>query len=735
MKKIIPLIFSVFYITFSNGQAVGGWGNCEFATVATMNAFDPSTNAYDCKKVFVQATDEHYYWDGTNWVLVQDTDDQTASEVNITDVGGNFTATNVEDALAELATTTDDNIYNTDGTLDGNREVALDGNDLTFKGTNDVFIESTGNVGIGTNSPDEELEVIGDAEITQHLYVGPNAGTSINTTLRVREDFNTNTNTTYQYFSNPTITSPLLTADRTSYGIYQSLINNKTEDIAGGFDSDAVGGAFRTYSSGTNTFRNLYGVQGYAYNQSTAAANVGNLYGGYFQAYNNANTATIPNAFASYNYVRTVNSRDGDITNAYGSYNRVRVDSDDGGDIAIARAGHFLTDRRGGANLITTAYGISIDVNDAVTAYGLRVDADDVDPTTNYGIYIDAVNATTDNYGIFGERGDWVLDQDGDGTSGGTGSGGDLVLGESQDLELYHDGTNSNIINNTGDLNITSATSNDVHISTNGGKVGVGNTAPSAKLEVTYDRGSGFAPNADDGQNAYLSSIVGYNNNASAWSRTITGLTPNIPDGSVSGLFTFGQGDSERQSGHMYFVDTGADGDEYVGFAIRSGAWDILNLTGDGDVGIGTNSPDAKLDVENGTVRFSDYGAGTNTGTETYMLGVDTDGDVIEMNTAKSAKIFYPPAIAVIADAIDTDLTIDLHQQYVTLFGSPAVKSSSAPAAIPTYGETELYYYITDYDTDIFENVTIGDNGIMEYDVKAVPSDNCSFINVVFVVK
>ncbi|WP_158211951.1 hypothetical protein, partial [Robiginitalea sediminis] len=37
------------------------------------------------------------------------TDDQTASEVNITDVGGNFTATDVEGALAELAAgSTDD---------------------------------------------------------------------------------------------------------------------------------------------------------------------------------------------------------------------------------------------------------------------------------------------------------------------------------------------------------------------------------------------------------------------------------------------------------------------------------------------------------------------------------------------------------------------------------------------------------------------------------------------------
>src|SRR5690606_10414948 len=40
---------------------------------------------------------------------LDNTDDQTASEVNITDAGGNFTATNVEGALSELATGSSDN--------------------------------------------------------------------------------------------------------------------------------------------------------------------------------------------------------------------------------------------------------------------------------------------------------------------------------------------------------------------------------------------------------------------------------------------------------------------------------------------------------------------------------------------------------------------------------------------------------------------------------------------------
>jgi len=128
MKKIIPLIFSVLYFSNSYSQAVGGWGNCEFATVATMNAFDPSTNAYDCKKVFVQATNEHYHWDGTQWVI---------------DSEG-------------------PNIYNTDGTLTEDRTMTMDGHSLTIDGTGtgDFLMEPDGDIGIGTLTPKGQLNAV-----------------------------------------------------------------------------------------------------------------------------------------------------------------------------------------------------------------------------------------------------------------------------------------------------------------------------------------------------------------------------------------------------------------------------------------------------------------------------------------------------------------------------------------------------------------------------------------------
>ncbi|WP_216784276.1 hypothetical protein [Cellulophaga sp. HaHaR_3_176] len=61
--------------------------------------------------------------------------------------------------------------------------------------------------------------------------------------------------------------------------------------------------------------------------------------------------------------------------------------------------------------------------------------------------------------------------------------------------------------------------------------------------------------------------------------------------------------------------------------------WDTTNSR----LGLGTNTPDAKLDIEGGTVRLSDYGAGTITGTATNILAVEADGDVVEIDLSAFA--------------------------------------------------------------------------------------------------
>ncbi|WP_171017347.1 hypothetical protein, partial [Maribacter sp. ACAM166] len=97
--------------------------------------------------------------------------------------------------------------------------------------------------------------------------------------------------------------------------------------------------------------------------------------------------------------------------------------------------------------------------------------------------------------------------------------------------------------------------------------------------------------------------------------------------------------------------------------------------------------------------------------------------------------IFYPPSIAVDVSTTGTGRTIDLHAEYLDQYGTPDVVSAGAPAAIPTYANNELYYYVTYFDSSVFANVSVDANGEMTYDVIARPYDYNTLINVVFVAK
>lgn len=104
--------------------------------------------------------------------------------------------------------------------------------------------------------------------------------------------------------------------------------------------------------------------------------------------------------------------------------------------------------------------------------------------------------------------------------------------------------------------------------------------------------------------------------------------------------------------------------------------------------------------------------------------------------SAKDAQngFFYMPTIAVDASSVVTGKTIDLYDKYKTQFTAPK-KNPSAPVNIPYFiNRTDLYYYITNYDTDVLDNVSIDNNGVMTYDIIA-ESDYDSFMTVVFVLK
>jgi len=54
-----------------------------------------------------------------------------------------------------------------------------------------------------------------------------------------------------------------------------------------------------------------------------------------------------------------------------------------------------------------------------------------------------------------------------------------------------------------------------------------------------------------------------------------------------------------------------------------------------GNVGIGTAAPQARLDISNGRLRLSDYGNNAVSGAATSILGVEADGDVVEIDLSE----------------------------------------------------------------------------------------------------
>lgn len=99
---------------------------------------------------------------------------------------------------------------------------------------------------------------------------------------------------------------------------------------------------------------------------------------------------------------------------------------------------------------------------------------------------------------------------------------------------------------------------------------------------------------------------------------------------------------------------------------------------------------------------------------------------------------FYMPSIPIKVGQSATRQTLDLYDKYKAQFSGQSgqfAKSVGAPAVIPYLPQaTDLYYYITDFDSDVFSNITITTDGKMTYDVVAAATEY-TFINIVFVLK
>ncbi len=630
MRKIIPLIFSVLSSLVALGQANGGWGTCEFATVVAMNAYDPSGSNFSCKKVYVQATDEHYYWDGSVWVLVSD--DQNASEVPFSPAG-TISSTDVQAAIEEI----EPDIY---GSIDVHDDVDItttppsSGDLLVWDGSNFVP-QATDNGYTIFNIFAEENAALGAGNYEWAYGNGSNTSNGDGIVIPIDcELFAMSLN--HEGGANTVV----------------RIVKNTDASLA----------SYQVQTSGTENGYNTFGTP-----LSFSAGDIANF--------------------------TTVSASASGTTARVSAWFRVR---------STPASTSLLNDL-----LDVSAGGITSDQI-------LQYDGSSFVPIDFSGDNITYDNSTsgltaTDVQAAIDEV---ALSSGNIYTTNGTLSADRTVTFSTYDLEMD--------LTSTGDFNVLDNGTSAFSVHDNG-LVAIGNITPVAPLHI-YEA-TGTAASASDG------TIVIEHGNSGGESSIV--FKSNVDEGSDYGYISYsddgsGNGSTSQNSLLTIGVENNGSGSNV----------DDIAILPTGSLGVGTIAPQAKLDVDGGSVRFSDYGAGTyEDTTAVYLLGVESDGDVIEMNTAKSSRIFYPPALVIDASSTGTSLTLDLHQQYINLFGSPAVASSGAPSVIPTYAETELYYYVTDYDNTVFSNLSISAAGVLTYDIDAVPTDNCSVLNVVFVVK
>ncbi|MCT2564686.1 hypothetical protein [Chryseobacterium herbae] len=171
-------------------------------------------------------------------------------------------------------------------------------------------------------------------------------------------------------------------------------------------------------------------------------------------------------------------------------------------------------------------------------------------------------------------------------------------------------------------------------------------------------------------------------------------------------------------------------------------------------VGINTSSPNPSsvLDVTSTSKgvllpRISNLSLVTNPATGLVIF--DTNKKCISQNVGTPAapdwvclspyvaKFFYMPSVVFDTTTTGTGQTKDLYTMYKNQFSNVPTnaRSASAPASIPFFpNATDLYYYVTGYDTSVFKINSISSTGVLNYDVLS-NATSASFINIVFVVK
>lgn len=124
-----------------------------------------------------------------------------------------------------------------------------------------------------------------------------------------------------------------------------------------------------------------------------------------------------------------------------------------------------------------------------------------------------------------------------------------------------------------------------------------------------------------------------------------------------------------------------------------------------------------------------------------------TESSVMQQLKATMPKFFYMPSITipthpshfVAGDGFSESggvFSVNLYNRYTTQFNSIEVGSPNRTTSLPVLPANELDYYITSYDKNVFESLTLSNTGVLTYRVKAnAVVSSKTFMNIVFAVR
>jgi hypothetical protein len=227
---------------------------------------------------------------------------------------------------------------------------------------------------------------------------------------------------------------------------------------------------------------------------------------------------------------------------------------------------------------------------------------------------------------------------------------------------------------------------------------------------------AGFSDNVDNVDDA--DSVIG--------NESVTGLSF---DGTT---LTLTQDGAPSETVILTSVDTDDQNASQVTIADADGNF----TSGDVEGALDELADSITANIADGTETIIDDGSAN----PTYDISVTGDGSAGDPYVIRNTRpnIFYPPSIAIDASALVNNVTVDLYQQYLDQYDGSAsnfTASAGAPATVPFYGPTDLYYYVTFADPAVLNIDSISASGVLQYDVVGTPPDYNSLINVVFVVK